>query len=318
MSRYFSKLAIRTGIAGNLGDGVLQQPAPHQNMPATCQRGLEVRMEKGADPAISEKSAVIKSHIEPSGGPAAGKDEVASSLAASTEIFPESATETTAPQNISPKENEQQYPAGRIEQSQPFEVSKSAGVETGNESDKRTRTIERQYAGVSVNETTGQHSLSEASTAEGLGRLIHDHSNTREETVSEERILPTGNMDKKIKVHGDRFSGSPASIIETQKTVNSSEKLADSPEATQLPGQTKFIHIAAESSQPVPHGEGEQVKQQPKEGVMDIHIGTISFEVHQAPPKATPGPAPLPRPAVVSKSQRPSMPRLSRYYLKGW
>lgn len=51
-----------------------------------------------------------------------------------------------------------------------------------------------------------------------------------------------------------------------------------------------------------------------------IHIGTISFEVHQAPQEKTvPAPytPPAPRPVVIPQSPPSPSPRLSRYYLRG-
>lgn len=355
MSRYFSKLAIRTGITKNLGDRSHQQPGPmikrtaqQQNIPVPSQRGLEVRMGKTADSAISEKSAMNESRIQPDEVPAhvlpsaeqgdsisnskgsaasdlpqishdlparpiAEKNEATSSPAVSPEILQESTAQTTLPQNISPMENEQRYPDGRIEQSQPLKVSTSAGVETGNETTERIQTIDRQFVRVLGSETTAQQSFSEVGMAEGSGRSIPEQATTTEETVAEARILPISNTDKEIQVHGNGFTDGLASIMETQKAVSSSEKLAGPLEATQPDGQTKIIQVVTQS-QTVPDGHNKQARPRLKKNLVDVHIGTISFEVHQAPSV----PAPLPQPAMVSKSQRPPMPRLSRYYLRGW
>ena len=130
-------------------------------------------------------------------------------------------------------------------------------------------------------------------------------------------ISPEGESPKARESGGDSFFD-PMPRAGSKETPSTSLATIESREKTAPHRGTRTIHIVSERGRTA-KTKLEKAETPAHDNSVDIYIGTISLEVHQAPEKKTltEPPSPVPRPVVIQQAPPSKTPRLSRYYLRG-
>jgi hypothetical protein len=265
MSRYFSKLAKRTGIAASSAGKMRRQTA-------------RVNIRPAFQPNIPEMT--VHAHV-PQPGNLKGEDQQSRDMPEGDNQPHETSSETTAVKNDEP----------------------------GNVS-----LIEkRQYIASPSKRAPSQNHFDKNEMANSLSRPKSERQHIRKEKTIEVETISAESESQGARESGDDPFFDPMPYTRIKETPSTSLAAIESSEKTPPHGGIRTIHIVSERGRTA-EMKLEKAESPAHDNSVDIHIGTISFEVHQAPEKktVTDPPPPAPRPVVIQQTHSPKTPRLSR------
>lgn len=340
MSRYFSKLAKRTGIAANSAEKMRRQTARvnirsafEPNKRASLKRGLEANVGKIVEPAGSQRNSVTESSISTDSRPGlqgpAKKDVLTSVSNESPEESEFSAREHDPLHSLkagSVKKVIDDDTAANLPKSsgmpegdnQLHETSSETTAVKNDEPDNVLLTEKRQYIASPSHRAPRQNHFDKSEMANNLSMSKSERQHIGEEKTIEVKTISPESESREARESGDDSFFDPMPYTRIKKTPSTSLAAIESSEKTRVPSGTRTIHIVPERGRTA-ETNLEKAESPAHDNSVDIHIGTISFEVHQAPEKKTvtnPLP-PAPRPVAKQQTHFPNRPRLSRYYLRG-
>lgn len=344
MNKYFSKLAKHTGIAVN-GTGNGRRRSDRNDIPSAFQPGktapktggLEANVETIGEPDVSQKDFPTESLIDKN-------SRLNHKNPAGIETPTSMRTVSSEQSELSGRGNDQlQFAkAGSVkkESNHGFaEVSPHIPEMTVHGSIPRPETLEREDP--PSRDTTGLEDQSRT----GLSATTPVKKDESDNVLSiekqqyipgpENRVPGQNNFRKEDWTYSQRLLESNQQHIRKDKSIevkiiSPAGKNREAGESGADPFGNPFYRRFIESPPPftaVTASEkgriAETTFQVPKseahDNSVDIHIDTISFEVHQAPEKntMTESSSSVPGPIVMQKAPPTRAPRLSRYYLRG-
>lgn len=329
MSRYFSKLAKRTGIAPNHAEKVHQlkthaniRPGMQPNERASLKKGLEANIEKIAEPAGPQRNSTTEGSISQDSRPGlktfAKKDVIASdskALPAESEFsvrehdpsHPFQADPVKTNSNDDPVAVFADVPAKAV----PAQIPQSEIRQGAVQQSKNMPEGDHQPHAASIGPAAEQNSEPDHAL------LIEKRQHLREEkTITVQTISPVNENRGASESGDDSFLAMPAARIKALPSTSTAA--IGSGEKTPPHKENRNVQIVSERA-PTAASQPEKADPPGRDQSVDIRIGTIAFEVHQAPAKKTVTDPPAPGPGPVVKPQKASAqtPRLSRYYLRG-
>jgi len=342
MNRYFSKLAKRTGIATNSTERLRRQtarvnirPEFQQNKTASIKRGVEAIGEKIAESRVPQRNSVTESSIGKNSKfglqSPEEKDILTTVSNASLEESDMVVKQPDPSQSIKADSVEKDigdgYPTVRpnisdmnshAHVSQPHETSSETKAVKNDDPDKVLVTEKRQYISFPNNLSPGQNHFDKSEMTNNLSLAGSERQHIRKEKTIVVKTISLNNESQKARETDNDSLFDPRPYTMTKETPSISPETIESSEKKGAYSGTRTIHIVSERGRAA-ETKLEKAKSPTHDNSVDIHIGTISFEVHQAPEKKTvTNPPPLvPRPVVIQQPHFPKMPRLSRYYLRG-
>jgi hypothetical protein len=345
MSRFFSKLARRTGLVPDADSGVNQQPVPavyqpmvRQHIPTFWQEDKEVNPKNTAELVVTETIDETRGNAgsgdkpTPDFSPADKGRKTDTSIASeatdsSVEIqdlptrrpvdnraadnspiirrkaVKKAATDAMTPLGVIPAGNGISPPADIVKQSTLIDSPRATGLVIKDKPEIAARTRERQNITVRNSQATAVYPLVETDTVKNFDQSEPRYSSRGRQPPAEERVISAVSVGEEADIHGSRLNSSLPQAVKNNGKVYSARPSVESAAGTRLEGQDKTIQVGTQS-QTVPNGHNEPAISRPYENQVDVHIRSISLEIHQAPSKMAERP-------VYS-------PRLSRYYLRGW
>ncbi|MCP4341207.1 MAG: hypothetical protein GY799_20580 [Desulfobulbaceae bacterium] len=356
MNRYFSKLAKRTGIAARSAENRRHQSARENihsafepQKTASITRGrLEAHVEKIAAPTLSQQNSGTESSRAKDSrlGPQSPieKDAVTTEKKPGPEESERTVKEHDPSQSLKTDVQKKESDHGSTEgRPNIFEITVAAHVPQVGNVKREDRQVGSQGHEVSAVSTGGKNDGADnvmlidkrqhiASSDEQKPRQnqidkreltpgekipgSERYPKSEEETRERKRVL-LESESRQLRESGDAFPAEPVQRPRGNETPGTPSATMEASEQTRTHGGIRAIHIVSEKVRSA-ETKVEKIESPAHDNSLDIHIGTISFEVHQAPEKKiiSEPPQSAPRPVVIPQMQAPKMPRISRYYLR--
>lgn len=356
MSRYFSKLAKRTGLTAKRAEKLHPQtvqvdrpPAFQPKKGALLKRGLEADIGKIVEPdgqhGNSESENSLNQDSTPglqSSGEKHGFTSDRNTSPDESEVsvkgrapshwlkadsvkkdrndnaapgfpnFHAKTVRTSIPQPGIRSEKDQHKKGTAEAENRTHPASPETTAARNDDPDNALLMDKQQYTANPKNRAPGQNHFNKTELTNRLSR-----SKSERQPIGEEKTISPGSESRQTGESGDdSFLTMP--YTRTKETPSSSPATIGSGETTAPFRGTRTTPIVSKSGR-VAETKLKQAKSAAQGNSIDIRIGTISFEVYQAPAKksVTDHPAAVPRAVVKRQTSSPKTPRLSRYYLRG-
>lgn len=303
MSSYFSRLAHRSGITqssvvvGKQGPGLSR---PHNTSKSSSETTAGIR----SSVHLSETEG-LNNFEQPQNSSGLAEDAVTTTTPVTSEVVVgKGTTDSNAPSynhaanalDSSTTHGDKKHKRGAV--SRPPDEALSVDMSTSKSQLKLPQT-----------KPVSRHTDSNDDPAPDVGEslLRTKHSLFKQITkfaTGERRKEDDNRPEEKIET-----SVTPRAVaIERPIPGLDSRATAIEPQVHRGPGSPSLQNRPNRQSR---HGQGESR--------VEVHIGTISMDVHQAAPRPAPQTIPPPRRSrAATERQPPQASRLNRYYLKGW